>query len=147
MAKGDLTLKQQLFVEAYLGKANGNATEAARIAGYKGSDKQLGVIGAQNLAKLSISQLVETRIAAVAMGADDVLRELTDIAKAPWRDFIEIRTDSHGDLKVNLQLRDKLKALELLGKYHRLFVDEIKNSGQLEIVVKREQRTGTTKTD
>ena len=29
-----LTYKQRLFVSAYLGEANGNATEAARIAGY-----------------------------------------------------------------------------------------------------------------
>lgn len=32
---GKLNLQQERFVAAYIGKANGNATEAARIAGYK----------------------------------------------------------------------------------------------------------------
>jgi len=30
----ELTYKQKLFVEHYLGEANGNATDAARRAGY-----------------------------------------------------------------------------------------------------------------
>jgi len=46
-----LTLKQQLFVEAYLGEAKGNATEAARIAGYKGNEITLAAVGAENLRK------------------------------------------------------------------------------------------------
>ena len=35
MPTRELTVKQHAFVSAYLGEANGNATEAARIAGYK----------------------------------------------------------------------------------------------------------------
>lgn len=49
-----LRLKQEAFVAAYIGEANGNATEAARIAGYKGNAKTLGVVGVQNLANPSI---------------------------------------------------------------------------------------------
>ena len=30
----ELTTKQQLFIEHYLGEAKGNATQAARMAGY-----------------------------------------------------------------------------------------------------------------
>ena len=48
--KGEkLTLKQQAFVAEYL--KCGNATEAARRAGYKGSDKTLKSIGTENLSK------------------------------------------------------------------------------------------------
>ena len=36
-----LTTRQELFIEAY----TGNATEAARIAGYTGNDKVLGYTG------------------------------------------------------------------------------------------------------
>jgi phage terminase small subunit len=39
----ELTTKQRLFVEAFIGAANGNATEAARLAGYQGSDDTLRV--------------------------------------------------------------------------------------------------------
>jgi hypothetical protein len=42
---GRLTLKQEKFAAAYIGIANGNATEAARQAGYAGSDATLGVTG------------------------------------------------------------------------------------------------------
>lgn len=48
--KGEkLTLKQQAFVAEYL--KCGNATEAARRAGYKGSVKTLKSIGTENLSK------------------------------------------------------------------------------------------------
>lgn len=51
--KGEkLTLKQQKFVAEYL--KTGNATEAARRAGYKGNDITLGRVGADNLKKTQI---------------------------------------------------------------------------------------------
>lgn len=46
-----LTPKQQAFVDAYTGPARGNATEAARMAGYKGNDTTLRAVGAENLTK------------------------------------------------------------------------------------------------
>jgi phage terminase small subunit len=49
-----LTGKQHAFVAAYLGEANRNATEAARMAGYKHPQVQ----GTQNLQKLSVSQAI-----------------------------------------------------------------------------------------
>lgn len=54
-----LTPKQQLFVSEYL--KTGNATEAARKAGYKGNDKTLGQVGAENLRKPGISRVLEER--------------------------------------------------------------------------------------
>ncbi len=48
-----LSPKQEKFIDAYI--ELGNATEAAKKAGYKcKSDKAYGVIGAENLVKLSI---------------------------------------------------------------------------------------------
>jgi phage terminase small subunit len=35
----ELTFRQRLFVEAYIGEANGNATEAARIASSRRPNK------------------------------------------------------------------------------------------------------------
>jgi hypothetical protein len=103
-----LTAKQQLFCEFYLGAANGNATEAARLAGYKGSDETLRAIASQNLTKLNISELCRERINEVALSADKVLSELSEIA-----------------LSKDEATRDRLKSLELLGKYHKLFSERL----------------------
>jgi hypothetical protein len=49
-----LTAKQTAFLAAYLGEARFNATQAARLAGYRGSDQTLGAIGHENLKKPEI---------------------------------------------------------------------------------------------
>lgn len=54
----ELTHKQSLFVSAYIGVANGNATEAARIAGYAGDYKTLSVVGSENLDKPYIAEAI-----------------------------------------------------------------------------------------
>jgi phage terminase small subunit len=131
-----LTTKQRLFVEAYLGSANSNGTEAARMAGYKGNDKTLSVVGAENLAKPCIAALIEKKVESFGMTAKDVLKELADIAGANWREFVDIQYDKDGEqLKAVLKLNDKLKALELLGKHFKLFTDkteiDIKNVSDL----------------
>lgn len=60
-----LTLMQQLFVDAYLGEAQGNATLACRMAGYKGSDNVLGKMGHYNLTNGKISQAIQRRKAEI----------------------------------------------------------------------------------
>ena len=54
-----LTIKQQTFVAEYL--KTGNATEAARRAGYKGNDNTLRVVGQENLLKPAIKKLIEEK--------------------------------------------------------------------------------------
>lgn len=54
-----LTPKQELFVSEYL--KTGNATEAARKAGYKGNDVTLGAVGAENLKKPQIIDAIKLR--------------------------------------------------------------------------------------
>jgi len=121
-----LTLKQQLFVEAYLGAAKGNATEAARLAGYKGNDQTLASVGAENLKKPQIASRVRARVDAAAMTADEVLKELSEVARSEWRDHVQIVYGSNGEiLDAKLQLKDKVRALELIGKHHKLFVDQL----------------------
>ena len=119
-----LTTKQRLFVEAYL--ANPNATEAARRAGY--SEKTAYSQGQRLLKNVEIRRLVESRIEEAGMTADEVLRELSDIGRAPWNEFFEYKI-SEDDKFVQMRLTDKLKALELLGKYRKLFTDKSEVSG------------------
>lgn len=58
--------------------------------------------------------------------ADEVKAELTDIALAPWQEFVELKHDKDGDvLSAQLKLTDKIRSLELMGKTHKLFVDKV----------------------
>lgn len=56
-----LTHKQQAFVDAYCGPSKGNATDAARRAGYKGSERTIISIGAENLTKPDIAAAIDER--------------------------------------------------------------------------------------
>jgi len=57
-----LTLKEQRFIDAYLGSAGGNGTAACRLAGYQGNAKVLGVTSVRLLAKPRIQSAVALRV-------------------------------------------------------------------------------------
>lgn len=88
-----LTIKQRLFVSAYL--ANGyNATQAAREAGYKGNDVTLGSVGTENLHKPLIAAAIHARVTELdkqyehrIAGRYEVLARLTDIARGDIGDI------------------------------------------------------------
>lgn len=116
-----LTEKQILFVEAYL--ANSNATEAAKKAGY--SAKTAYSQGQRLLKNVEIQARLQKRVEKAIMSADEVLSQLADIARADWKDFLEIKLDKDGRVvDTMLRLTDKIKALELVGKHHKLFTDK-----------------------
>lgn len=83
-----LTPKQKAFADEYL--ICGNATEAARKAGYK----QPHVQGSQNLEKLSVSsyiaerqkQIEDSRIATI----DEVMQYLTSVMRGEIKDQFEL---------------------------------------------------------
>lgn len=102
----DLTGKQQTFISAYL--SNGfNATEAARSAGYEGSDNVLGVTGYENLRNPKISAIVHERLNEAAMSANEVLSRLSDIASGKVTDFV----DEDGKFDINLAKQRKKEHL------------------------------------
>lgn len=118
-----LTLKQKLFVEHYLVTRNG--TEAARLAGYAGNDVTLGAVAYENLNKPLIKSAIERRLKSTVMSANQVLEKLTEIASADWRDFVQVKYNGEGEIiSAILPLKDQLKALELLGKYHALYTEK-----------------------
>ena len=123
MAKpsGELTMKQEAFIAAYLGTANGNATEAARIAGYLQPQSQ----GSRLLKNVEIAARVSQHVASKFATADDVLAELAAVALAPWHDFVEVtgRAKDGRPTKVRSDIGSKVKALELLAKHHQLLID------------------------
>lgn len=134
-----LTPKQKAFAEYYI--ETGNATEAARKAGYKG--KNLNRIASENLSKLDIKnyiaekmkELEDQRIAK----ADEVLKYLTRVIRGEETEQVVV-TENIGDFMsearvVNKELsaKDKIKAAELLGKRYRLFVDKVEKDTNINV--------------
>lgn len=96
MPKRELSLKQTKWLEAYL--RTGNATEAARQAGYEGSDEVLASIGWENLRKLEIKKRVEARLAESQVSANEVIGTLVSQMRA---DITEILTPGgHLDIEM-----------------------------------------------
>jgi len=121
-----LTQRQRLFVEAYIGPANGNGREAARAAGYSGDDNALSSRAFELMRNPKIAELIGVRVEEAVMRSNEVLSQLSAIAKADWQDFLEIRRGQDGEIvSATLKLADKIKSLELLGKYHKLFSDRV----------------------
>lgn len=56
-----MTVKQHKFVAYLLGPANGNQTQAARLAGYKGDNRQLAVQGSINMRNPKVQQLLREK--------------------------------------------------------------------------------------
>jgi phage terminase small subunit len=127
-----LTQRQRLFVEAYIGQANGNGREAARAAGYSGDDNALSSRAFELMRNPKIAELIGVRVEEAVMRSNEVLSQLSAIAKADWQDFLEIRRDKDGEIiSATLKLADKIKSLELLGKYHKLFSERFDLSVQV----------------
>lgn len=109
-----LTRKQQLFVEAYCGEARGNATEAARLAGYKGTAMTLGQVGAENLRKPQIAEAIEQR------DRDNPSIPDADEIRGFWGESMR---------DTELPWRDRHAASESLAKSSAMFVRRVEQSG------------------
>lgn len=95
MSDQPLPAKMRAFVAAY----SGNATEAARLAGYKGTPNSLAVKGYTLMRDPRVKAAVEAKLEAqnerLQLKGDDVLRELLLIAKSDLRQAF----DADGGLK------------------------------------------------
>lgn len=107
-----MTDKQKRFVEEYL--LDLNATQAAIRSGY--SEKTAAAIGTENLIKPEIAKAIqaemEARSVRTQINQDDVVQELAGIA------FAKIPNEC-------ISVREKLRALELLGKHLGMFSDKV----------------------
>jgi phage terminase small subunit len=118
---GELTPKQQKFVEAYAG----NATEAARIAGYKSPE----VEGHRLLRNAKIDRAIKDRE-----------KEPRKLRIATREERQKFWTDVM--LDAEQRMNDRLKAAELLGKSNADFSEKIINSGEViqRIIFERESK-------
>lgn len=113
--KKKLTPKQQAFAEYYL--QCGNASEAARLAGY--SKKTAAVIGDENLRKPNIQQYIQEHMKAASderiAKADEVMEYFTRVMRGEEKDAFGL----------DVSISDRNKAAEALGKRYGLFTDKI----------------------
>lgn len=80
-----LSAKQQRFVAAFLGDARGNATEAARLAGYQAAKRAtLAEIGRENLKKPDIAAAIAGELASVRREGASVKQLRLDALNERW---------------------------------------------------------------
>lgn len=137
-----LTVKQKAFADYYI--ELGNATEAARKAGYK----QAHVQGSQNLDKLSIKSYIDERLKQIEderiASASEVMKYLTSVLRGESESEIVV-VEGEGDgyssaRRVNKapDERERLKAAELLGKRYSMFTDKMNIEGAIPVVISGE---------
>ena len=129
-----LTEKQKRFIDYYI--ETGNATEAARKAGYKG--KNLDVIGSQNLVKLRtyIEERMKQKQSERIASQDEVLEFLTRVMRGQEIEEVVGFTES-GPVKEKKtpSTKDRVKAAELLGKRYALFTEKVNVNGNIGVVI------------
>lgn len=125
-----LTEKQKLFIDEYL--IDLNATQAAIRAGY--SKKTAFTIGAENLKKPLIKQIIDERMAEkksrLIAQQDEVLEYLTGVMRGEVK---EETLRNSGDfeqevIEVKPGVTARNKAAELLGKRYGTFVDRVEQT-------------------
>lgn len=133
MKDDKLTTLQQRFVDYY----DGNATEAARKAGYKGNDHTLQVIGSQNLLKLVIAEAIRKREEKKTRKGILTREQRQQMwsAFAASKDLIPRKKEVvcphcngpfHIDLfEMPIETKDRLHALDSLGKSEGDFITKI----------------------
>lgn len=143
----NLTPRQRAFIDAYFA-CSMNASAAARKVGYK---NRANTAASQLMSNNVIRQEIDRIYRAMTIPATEVLARLSEQARADIADVTDVngllnmrkaqRNGKTGVIKsithttttfkgvetvsVKVELHDSQKAMQLLGKYHRLFVDRV----------------------
>ncbi len=126
-----LTVKQRRFVDAYI--ETGNATEAAKKAGYRA--KTAAVTGHENLRKPNVKNAITARLKELedAQIADtrEVLIHLTSAMRGEIEEEIPV-VEGCGNgvsksriIKKHISAHDRLRAAEMLMKRYGLLLSDI----------------------
>jgi phage terminase small subunit len=96
MSYEGLTGKRKLFVDYYLGQANCNKTEAARLAGYNHPGQE-----GHRLYKVpEIREAIDGRMREIALDEVEILLRVAEQARCDMADFLAI--DDAGGFRINL---------------------------------------------
>jgi phage terminase small subunit len=131
-----LTEKQKRFADYYI--ETGNATESAKRAGY--SEKTAKEMGCENLTKPHIKGYINTQLKIMddkrIMKAEEVLQLLTSIARDEQEEDVVVFGDSGPEItSKGMSAKDRLKALELLGKRYTLWTDRQQIEGSIGVTI------------
>lgn len=139
MADKKLTAKQQRFCDEYL--IDLNATQAAIRAGY--SEKAARQIATENMAKPSIKEYIEKRMAEkeAALVADqaEVLKYFTSVMRGQSQsEVVVVEGVGEGCSEARAMQKapdekERLKAAELLGKAHMMFTDKVQQEVDMDL--------------
>lgn len=94
-----------------------NSSQAVVDCGITTNRASAGVIGHRLLKNVKVKRAVERHLQMSKLSADEVIEKLTEVA-----------TSEVAEIKAS----DKLKALELLGKFHKLFTDRVDHTVQFD---------------
>jgi phage terminase small subunit len=109
----ELTTRQRAFVEAY----DGNGTQAARVAGYSGSDNTLSVTASELLRNPRIVEAIREREASRRPHSPVALVIATRQERQAF--WTKVMNDGEAELSA------RLKASELLGKSEGDFLERL----------------------
>ena len=137
-----LTIKQKRFADEYI--ISGNATDAARIAGY--SKKTASVIGAENLIKPNISKYIKERLdelkKARTMSLEEAIERTTSIARRePQKGYSKTINKITGDVEKDIEyyftptVEEAQKSLEHIIKLNGGFIDKLDLTAESRVVI------------
>lgn len=118
-----LTNKQIAFINEYL--KDFNATQSAIRAGY--SAKSAATIGWENLIKPEIDKEIKRLVAEKAMGKDEVLLRLADVARGDIADLLDIESMS---FDIDLRKAQENGKTKLIRKVKQITKTTTSNSGE-----------------
>ena len=142
MAKEKAPDRQIQFAQEYVVDFNGK--QAAIRAGYSAKSAEVTACKMLRLAK--VRSEIE-RLLADDVGRRNEIRErnINELMPLAYTDAaVEEKRDKDGNL-IEVSFRDKLRAIELLGKMHGLFTDKIDVSGGLSLEIKQTVIKGDVK--
>lgn len=140
-----LTVKQKAFVDYYICN-KGNATQAAIQAGY--SPKTAATVAGENLRKPQIQAAIHARTAELenqrTIDTQEMVEYLASVVRGQTDDELVVNVGKGKGftqpekVKARVTTKDRLKAVELLGKFKGLFINkaEVDLQGVVPVVIK-----------
>lgn len=136
-----MTQKQRRFCDEYL--IDCNATQAAIRAGY--SKRTAYAIGEQNLKKLELKNYINAKLEEISSqktaDAKEVVEYLTSVMRGEAKaEVVVVEGTGEGyssarKVEKAPDEKEKLKAAELLGKYHGLYKEKVEHKASRVILV------------
>lgn len=130
-----LTAKQERFIQEYL--VDLNATQAAIRAGY--SKKSARQVGTENLSKPSIKSVIDAKLKQIddekTADAKEVREFWSRVMRGEEKETV-LRYDNEGHQvqeQIDVSMRDRIKASELIGKSFAMFTDKIESNVDMDL--------------